>query len=115
MNNIPNAEASPRVVNGVLLWYEYDTFDLQVEIDLTDQDGEKVNIGPEDTVRVVFLDRSLDVVKEFEFTDIQDNIVTLDFDAACSALFPKGSYTYDVYYKYADRTTICKNNKVVVE
>ena len=36
MSNLPNAEQSPRVVNGVIKWYEGDTFDLTIGLDLED-------------------------------------------------------------------------------
>lgn len=115
MGNIPNAEPSPRVVNGVLKWYEGDTFDLDLEIKLEDQDGEPITIGASDTVKVVFRDSARNIVKEFSFTGISGNTVTLDFDSTCTALFPKGCYTYDVYYTGADRTTVANDNKAVVE
>ncbi len=115
MNNLPNTEVSPRIVNGVLRWYAGDTFDIQIEIDLKDQDDEPITIGPDDTVEVVFKDKSLDVVKTFEFNNIEDNTVTLEFDETCTALFPAGKYTYDVYYTGEKRTTIANDNKVLVE
>lgn len=115
MNNLPNAEQSPRIVNGVLRWYQGDTFDLQLTLEIYDQDGQTITIAADDTVKIVFSDKSNSVVKEFTFTSISDNIVTMDFDGTCSALFPKGNYTYDVYYSGSDRTTLANDNKVVVE
>ena len=41
--------------------------------------------------------------------------MTLDFNAAVTALFPKGRYTYDVDVTHGYRTTIAHSNKVVVE
>lgn len=115
MSNLPNAEQSPRIVNGVLKWYEGDTFDLDLLLDLEDQDGTPVTIGPGDTVTVTFRNRRLEQVKEFSFTDIQRNMVTMDFDTACTALFPKGIYTYDVQYSGVERTTFARDNRAVVE
>lgn len=115
MANIPNAEMSPRIVNGVLKWYEGDTFELQLELELTDQDGESVIIGASDTVKIVFLNERREQVKEFSFTNVQNNTVTLDFDATVTALFRRGRYTYDVYYTAAERTTLANENKAVVE
>lgn len=115
MSNLPSAELSPRIVNGVLKWYQGDTFDLQLTLELIDQDGEPITITSGDTVKIVFKDRSLRTVKEFTFNDIANNTVTMDFDATCTALFPTGNYTYDVYYTGAERTTLADNNKVVVE
>lgn len=115
MNNLPNAEQSPRIVNGVIRWYQGDTFDLQLTLELVDQDGLPITIAPADTVNVVFIDKSLKTVKEFTFSNISNNTVTMDFDATCTALFKKGTYTYDVYYNGTERTTIANDNKVVVE
>jgi len=115
MSNLPSAEQSPRIVNGVIKFYQGDTFDLVLELDLVDQDGEEITIAAGDTVKVVFKDKSLSTVKEFTFTNITGNTVTMEFDATCTALFPAGRYTYDIYYTAEDRTTIANDNKVVVE
>lgn len=115
MSNLPSAEMSPRIVNGVIKWYQGDTFDLQLTFDLEDQDGEPITIAPTDTVKIVFKDKSLKTVKEFTFTNISNNTVTMDFDATCTALFTKGNYTYDVLYSRSERTTVANDNKVVVE
>lgn len=115
MYNVPNAEPSPRIVNGVMKWYEFDTFDIQFDLNFKDQDGEKVIIGENDTVIFEFLNCCRDVVKVFTFTNIQNNTVKLDFDADTTALFPAGNYTYDAYYDGAERITLANNNKVVVE
>ena len=115
MNNLPNAEQSPRIVNGVLKWYEGDTFDLQFSFNLADQDDVPMDIAPIDEVDIVFKNKRLKTVKQFHFTGIFNNLVTMNFDAECSALFPAGQYTYDVYYSSQERTTVIKDNKVVVE
>lgn len=115
MGNLPNAEQSPRIVNGVIRWYQGDTFDIQLNLDLTDQDGEPVVINTDDLVKIVFTDKSKSVVKEFEFTNVEDNTVTMDFDSACTALFGKGNFTYTVTVRHGDRTTVASDNKVVVE
>lgn len=114
-NNIPNAKVSPRVENGVIKWYEGDTFSLQLELELRDQDGEAITIGENDTVHIIFRDDTLDAVKEFNFTEITGNIVTMVFDSTVTALFPKGRYTYDVHYTGENRTTVCNDNKAEVE
>ena len=98
MNNLPRADLSPRIVNGVLKWYEGDTFSLQIDWELEDQDGEPITIQPKDTVKVVFKNKSLRTVKEFMFTGINVNTIHLNFDNECTALFEKGNYTYDIIY-----------------
>ena len=115
MSNIPSAYPSPRIANGVLLWYEGDTFDLTFRLELTDQDGEPVEIQSSDSVTVKFYDSTFANVKTFSFTNIQSNTIVLDFDQTATALFPRGKYTYDVLYSYNDRTTIAAHNKAVVE
>ena len=115
MENLPGAAFSPRIELGALKWYEGDTFELQLTLDLTDQDGEEITIAPTDTVSVVFSDENGDAVKAFEFTEVENNTVTLGFDSSVTALFPKGRYSYDVRYSAAERTTIANDNEVTVE
>lgn len=115
MYNIPNAEISPRIVNGVIRWYQGDTFDIQLTIELEDQDGEPVIIGADDTVKIIFENARLVPVKTFTFTNVQENTVVMTFDDEAAALFPKGNYTYDVRLEGAGKTTIANDNKVVVE
>ena len=116
MGNLPHANPSPRIVNGVLKWYLGDTFDIQIKLDLEDQDGEEIIINNESSVEAVFLDRRKKVVKEFVFSNIKDNTITLSFDNNISSLFPIGEYTYDIYYCVGDRRiTLADNNRVIVE
>ena len=115
MPRIPNALPSPRINCGVIHWYENDTFELQIELELEDQDGEPVIIGENDTVKVTFSNAYGEKVKEFSFTNVQNNTVTLEFDSTVTALFPRGRYTYDVYHTAAGRTTLANGNEAVVE
>lgn len=115
MSILPSAKPSPRIQNGCLYWYQDDTFDLTLTFDLKDQDGETVNISPTDTISVVFTNSRKEAIKEFEFQNIQNGAVTMDFDEDVTALFQKGNYTYDIYYTGTERSTIADNNKVVVE
>lgn len=113
MSNIPSAKQSPRLERGVLSWYQGDTFDLTIALDLTDQDGEPVPAAG--SVEIVFRDGCHDIVKKFVL-EATDNMVTLNFDAETTALFPIGEYTYDAYYLHDNkRTTIMNDNKAVVE
>lgn len=109
---IPNAKQSPRIDNGILMFYKDDTFTLQIELEMTDQDGVAVEATGE--VDVVFRDDCHEIVKQFSCTPV-DNVITLEFTEDVSALFPIGTYTYDMYYNGEYRTTIANDNKVVVE
>ena len=115
MSNIPSAKRSPRLVNGVIYWYEGDTFDITIKINLMDQDGEPIDISGSDTVAVVIKNVRREDVKTFTFTGIDDNRVTLEFDDTATALFRKGKYTYDIYYNGEKRTTLADENVMVVE
>lgn len=114
MTTLPNAEVSPRIIGGILKWYYLDTFDIQMKLNLKDQKGLLIKIQPEDTVTVTFYSSSRAAVKEFVFTNIVDNTIDLSFDERTTELFPRGSYTYSVYYKGTQRTTIANDNRAVV-
>ena len=113
--SLPAAKPSPRLQNGVIYWYDKDTFELTVEIDIIDQDGVPVVIGTDDTVDVVFLNNRKETVKTFTFGSISGNTIILDFDSVTTALFGKGTYTYDIYLNANERKTLANENKVVVE
>lgn len=115
MSILPAARQSPRIENGIIKWYEGDTFELALTLELTDQDGEDISIAADSGVTVVFRDRREETVKTFSFTNIVGNTVTLDFDAECSALFPKGEYSYKVVYAAGEKTTVAQGNLCAVE
>ena len=114
MSNLPSALSSPRIVNGVLKWYEGDTFTLDIELELIDQDGVAIDTSGKE-VLIKFYDRYEDLVKEFSFENLQNNTVSLDFNNEISALFPQGEYHYDVHYMADNRTTIAHSNNIIVE
>ena len=115
MSNIPSARRSPRLVNGVIYWYQGDTFSITLKINLKDQDGEPITIASSDVVTIVIQNVRRETVKTFEFTNIENNRVVLSFTDAVTALFRKGKYTYDVYYNGENRTTLADENVMVVE
>ena len=112
---IPGAYASPRIQEGVLRWYAGDTFELTIQIDLEDQDGEAVEIGPTDSVRLTFRDATRAEVYSQTFENVEGNQIALTVDAEVSAKFPKGTYTYDVELSHGERTTLARDNKIRVE
>lgn len=118
MANLPSAEFSPRIENGVLRWYAKDTFDVQVDLELEDQDHRPITLSSTDTVTFEFFNRSLRSVKKFTFTasDIEDNSVHLNFDEETSDLFFPGKYTLDVTVTHdGNVTTVAKASPVLVE
>lgn len=119
MNNIvgtlPSARMSPRIINGALKWYEGDTFNLQVEIDLTDENGDKVEIVAPQTVEFKFYDERERMVYWMTFGNIKDNTVLLIVDDDVTKKFPKGEYTYDVIYNGGYRKTLARMAPIYVE
>lgn len=112
---IPGAYASPRIENGVLLWYEGDTFDITILLELEDQDGETVEIGESDTVKMTFYNAEKETVHEMNFSNIPDGKITLEFTDEVSAKFPKGKYTYDARLTHNNKTTLVRGNRICVE
>lgn len=115
MGNIPNAKQSPRLINGVLLWYEGDTFDFDIHLNIKDQDGEAYIIKPSDTVIISFENARHLTVAEYSFTGISDNNINISIDDNETVKFPKGEYTYRAKLTWLRKTTIIAENKAVVE
>lgn len=115
MQPLPSAKQSPRISDGVIYWYENDTFDIDLQFELVTSSGEPIEITAFDEIKIIFRNSSDKVIKEFSFTGIEDNTIKLVINSAVSAMFPKGIYTYDICYKSDGRTTIANDNKVVVQ
>ena len=115
IGNLPRARMSPRLINGVLKWYAGDTWELQVDITLCDQDGENITIQSTDVIEFEFFNKKRDVVKKFTFTNVKNGSVVLVFDEETTALFPAGEYTYDVYYDGYTRKTLSNDSIAIVE
>lgn len=115
MQIMPHAKRSPRLENGCLYWYAGDTFALQLELLLEDQDGAPAALGADDTVTVAFFDETDAQILEQTFADIADNTVTLQMDETRTALFPRGDYRFDVRYTYGPRTTVLHRSHCHVE
>lgn len=117
MGNIPAARISPRIVNGVIYWYEGDTFDLELNLSLTDQNGYEVEIPDSAEILVVFRDERELIIREVEVSgaDIENGAATISFDEDVSALFYKGKYTYDVKYRWDRLQTVASDNEIIVE
>ncbi len=64
---------------------------------------------------VVFLDDTRQTVHTFSFAKVENDQVTLNFDATVTAKFTKGKYTYDIRYTHGDKTTLASGNRAFVE
>ena len=115
MSWIPSGKQSPRVVNGCLYWYAGDTFELDVRLELEDQDGVPVALGAEDMVTLIFRDETDAPVRQFTFSDVADNTVTLQMDSNVTEDFPRGEYRLDIRYDHAQRTTVLRGSHCHVE
>lgn len=116
MVQLENAKMSPRIENGILCWYKGDEFTFSINLVLMDTDGEIVDILPEDKITVLFEDEKGEEVKEFEFTSISANTITLEFVDEVTALFREGKYKYDITIDHNGiKTTLAKGNDVLVE
>lgn len=117
---IPVAKQSPRIENGVLIWYVGDAFTVDWTINL-ERDGAPVVFEEGDTLEWSFFANmnKVDPIYQFIFPHdaIHNNTVTLFFDQAISAKFPVGSYTYCVKFKSHDGRifTLNATNKAKVE
>lgn len=117
MANLPNADWSPRVENGIMYWYAGDTGAFNIDLELTDADGEPLETNVADTVVVAFKNAMKQSVHTFTLHP-SDGQITLTFSTAVTAKFNKGHYTYDITYtRDADGkvTTLARGNEAVVE
>lgn len=105
---------SPRFENSTLCYYEGDTFQLLIPIELT-RDGEPVTISEEDAVSIIFVDRAGTAVAEKHYTGIRDNTITVDWDADLTAMFQRGWYSYRIRYNGEYVTTIAADCKICVQ
>ena len=119
MNNIvgtlPSARMSPRIINGALKWYEGDTFQLKIVLDLQDEFGNPVDILESHTVEFKFRDERERVVHHVTFKNIQDNTIVLMMGDVETKKFQTGEYTYDVIYTGVMRKTLVSQAPIYVE
>lgn len=122
--NIPSANVSPRNDNGILKFYEGDTFNFNLALELRDQDDTDIILdGGKDSVEIVFYDYKNQLVKQFGFgkghSNLigEGNILELVFDDETTKLFSEGKYTYDGFVEIEGigRRTIINRAPVLVE
>lgn len=121
---IPSAETSPRNDNGILKFYEGDTFVFSLTLDLQDQDGLDIELnGETDSAVVTFRDYKNRVIRTFEYGEGYDgvigtgNILEIEFTDTVSELFSRGKYSYDCYVDIdgIGRRTVISDASVIVE
>ncbi len=114
MADLNTAKVSPRIENGKFLWYEGNTFAIELEINLTNDSGEVVTLGNDDTI-VVNCYRNDISMHKFVFKEFFENKVYLHFDEEITKKFREGNYYYTVTYIGNDTTTIVARNEMEVE
>ena len=124
--DLNSCKPSPRIEeDGTLYMYVGDTACIDFEIELYRICEEKaieidIPLQPTDKVRVCFKENLTQrKVYEFEFTNIQNQTVTLCFTKEITKLFKKGKYTYCVHIDTTNEDeqvkTISRENNMVVE
>ena len=113
MADIPRAKMSPRIVNGIIYWYEGDTFEFNLAVDLRDQDGEIVTPSDENAFEIIIRDERNNEV----FNEKQYGVSGVHFycDEEVTKRFRKGKYKYDINYYGEFKTSLAEDNIMIVE
>ncbi len=115
MATVLSAKQSPRFENNVLCYYEGDTFTLPLIISM-EKDGAPVSIGTGDTITVSFVpDGRETAIETLSFTNVQDNTVTIDWNAEMTKKFPRGRYFYRLRFNGERVATLLSDCEVHVE
>lgn len=115
VRTIPGAKVSPRIENGVLIFYEGDTFKLNIEIELKLQSGETVSIASSEQICFEIFDHRGVELWSKTFTGVTNNTIAFEMDEEMVDLFHEGEYSYTIYYNGSYTTTVAAQNKIVVE
>ena len=108
------AEQSPRICeDGIIRWYEGDTFELEFELTFTDDNDNPITIQPGDKIAICFTDQYQNIIHTIE--TVGTNILKVAIDNEATKKFKKGKYNYCVRRIANYTTTIMRLNKVVVE
>lgn len=117
MAKLPWAKLSPRIENGVIFWYQGDTFHLHLHLELRDTEGLPITPGETDTMELCFYNKSMDPVTTvpFDAEAVAKGVLTVSMDEGMTALFPAGKYTYDLRLQGQQRTTLIRGGEILVE
>lgn len=124
MNTIAGSKESPRYNDekDILYWFSGDAFSIDWTLRLVDCDtGEPIAYQPTDTLIFSFFDIKKNLIKQFTFTDIQNDTVTTVFTPVLSKKFVPGNYSYCIKFTWTDSDgtsriqTLVDNKKIKVE
>lgn len=117
---IPIAKQSPRIEDGVIYWYHGDAFTINWVINLAENES-ALDFEDGDYLEWNFYS-SKDKTNcihsfHFEYDDIHDNEVSLNFSSEISQKFAVGNYVYCVkFYQHTGKiVTLWAANKAKVE
>lgn len=114
---LPSAYESPRIENGTVRFYRNDTFEVDLTINVTDNNGLPVTLLPDDMIDIIVTSCRGEVLVERHYTgaDLTGNVLTIPVDRLTSESIHPGRHKYDIYLTHdGDRTTIVKGNLLEV-
>lgn len=107
-------KVSPRFECNDLCYYEGDTFQLSLPIELT-RDGLPIDIGPNDVVTITTINSTLREVETIEFTNIENNTILVNWDSDRTEKYPRGVYSYRIRFNGEYVRTIAADCRIVVQ
>lgn len=109
------AEKSPRICNdGSIRWYEGDTFELEFNLNFTDDNGDPVPTAADDKIEICIRDK-ISNKSVYETAVVGTNKLIISIDENATKNFTVGEYYYCVKRNSNYITTIMRKNKIVVE
>ena len=107
------AKQSPRIENGILKWYWWDTFELDFEFNFTDEDGNPIPEDETESLTLTIYNQVFDEV--LSTTSNHSHTVSIAIDDTNTKLFKRGTYYYKVRRNSWYITTIIQENEIIVE
>ena len=116
MSEIISANTSPRLENNILYWYEFDTFAIELEINLIAKETNTPFVTKDtDSIIVSFSKDNIPIYK-FCYSNFNNgDKIVLNFDTDVSKKFSAGIYEYRIIYVGPNITTIVAKNYAEVE
>lgn len=107
------AKPSPRIEDGIIKWYAWDTFDLNFEFIFTDEDWNKIPEEETDCLEFTIYNQYYDVLYSTEVH--QSHEVPVSIDEEMTQKFTRGNYYYIIRRIAGYITTIIQENEIIVE